>query len=74
LDRKGKSSGADGMAIDKNGNIYVATYAGVQIFDAQGTFIGIINLPSFPVNLCFGDEDMKTLYIVSYDKVYKITT
>jgi gluconolactonase len=74
LDRKGKSSGADGMAIDKNGNIYVATYAGVQIFDAQGTFIGIINLPSFPVNLCFGDEDMKSLYIVSYDKVYKITT
>jgi gluconolactonase len=74
LDRKGKSSSADGMAIDKIGNLYVASYYGVQIFNTQGEFIGMINLPSFPVSLCFGDSDMKTLYIVSYSKVYKIRT
>lgn len=74
LDRKGKSSSADGMAIDKKGNIYVATYYGVQIFNNKGEFIGMINLPSFPVSLCFGDSDMKTLYIVSYSKVYRIRT
>ena len=48
LDRKGKSSSADGMAIDKQGNIYVATYYGVQIFNTKGEFVGMINLPSFP--------------------------
>jgi gluconolactonase len=74
LDREGRSSGADGMAIDKEGNIYVATYYGVQIFDNTGKFVGMINLPSFPVSLAFGDEDMKTLYIVSYSKVFKIRT
>jgi gluconolactonase len=74
LDRKGRSSSADGMAIDKMGNLYVATYYGVQIFNKKGEFVGMINLPSFPVSLCFGDADMKTLYIVSYDKVYKIRT
>lgn len=74
LDRKGRSSSADGMAIDKAGNIYVATYYGVQIFNAKGEFVGMINLPSFPVSLCFGDDDMKTLYIVSYSKVFKIRT
>jgi gluconolactonase len=74
LDRKGRSSSADGMAIDKQGNLYVATYYGVQIFNAKGEFVGMINLPSFPVSLCFGDSDMKTLYIVSYSKVYKIRT
>ena len=74
LDRKGKSSSADGMAIDKQGNLYVATYYGVQIFNSKGEFVGMINLPSFPVSLCFGDPDMKTLYIVSYSKVYKIRT
>lgn len=74
LDRKGKSSSADGMTIDKSGNLYVATYYGVQIFDADGEFLGMINLPTFPVSLCFGDTDMKTLYIVSYSKVYKIRT
>lgn len=74
LDRKGKSSSADGMAIDKMGNIYVGTYYGVQIFNNKGAFVGMINLPNFPVSLCFGDDDMKTLYIVSYSWVYKIRT
>ena len=74
LDRKGKSSSADGMAIDKMGKIYVGTYYGVQIFNSKGEFAGMINLPHFPVSLCFGDNDMKTLYIVSYQWVYKIRT
>jgi len=74
LERKGRSSSADGMAIDKQGNIYVATYYGVQIFNSKGEFVGMINVPSFPVSLCFGDSDMQTLYIVSYSKVYKIRT
>ena len=74
LDRKARSSGSDGMAIDKMGNIYNATYYGVQIYNPKGEFVGMINLPSFPVSLCFGDNDMKTLYIVSYKNVYKIRT
>jgi gluconolactonase len=74
LDRKGKSSSSDGMAIDKMGKIYVGTYYGVQIFNSKGEFVGMINVPSFPVSLCFGDADMKTLYIVSYHWVYKIRT
>ena len=74
LDRKGKSTSADGMAIDTEGNLYVATYYGVQIFDKEGVFVGMINLPSFPVSLCFGDQDMQTLYMVSYSYVYKIRT
>jgi len=74
LDRKGKSTSADGMAIDKTGNLYVATYYGVQIFNSKGEYAGMINLPTFPVSLCFGDDDMKTLYIVSYSWVYKIRT
>jgi len=74
LDRKGKSSSSDGMAIDKMGKIYVGTYYGVQIFNSKGEFVGMINVPSFPVSLCFGDADMKTLYIVSYSRVYKIRT
>jgi gluconolactonase len=74
MDREARSSSADGMAIDKMGNLFIATYYGVQIFNAKGAYIGMIHLPSFPVSLCFGDSDMKTLYIVSYSKVYKIRT
>ena len=74
LDRKGRSSGADGMTIDELGNIYVATYAGLQIFSSRGGFIGLVHLPVYPVSCCFGGEDMKTLYMVGYDKVYRIRT
>ncbi len=74
LDRKGRSSAADGMTIDEKGGIYVATYMGLQVFNAKGEFLGIVNTPTYPVSCCFGGDDMKTLFIVSYDKVYKIRT
>ncbi|MFC2113242.1 SMP-30/gluconolactonase/LRE family protein [Bacteroidota bacterium] len=74
LDRKGKSTSADGMAIDEMGNLYVATFAGVQIVNANGEFVGIINTPTFPVSCCFGDEDLNTLYITSYSQIYRIAT
>ncbi len=74
LNRKSKTSGADGMTIDELGNIYVATYMGLQIFNPKGEFIGIVNFPIYPVSCCFGDEDMKTIYATCYDKIYKIRT
>jgi gluconolactonase len=74
LDRKGRSSAADGMTIDETGGIYVATYMGLQVFNAKGDFLGIVNTPTYPVSCCFGGDDMKTLFIASYDKVYKIRT
>ena len=40
----------------------------------KGEFVGIINFPTFPVSVCFGDEDMKTLYITSYSNIYRIRT
>ena len=74
LERQGKSSGADGMKVDEKGNVYVCTYAGLQIFNAKGAFIGILNLPTYPVNCAFGGSDGQTLYITSYNKIYSIHT
>ena len=36
----GVSSGADGLAIDSQGRVYVATSAGVQVFSPQGQHLG----------------------------------
>jgi gluconolactonase len=74
LDRDGKSSGADGMRVDEKGNVWVATWAGMQIFNPQGKFIGIINFPTYPVNCAFGGPDGQTLYVTSYNKIYSIRT
>lgn len=74
LDRLGRSTGADGMTIDERGDIYVATYMGLQVFNPKGEFIGLVNLPVFPVSCCFGGDDMKTLYMTCYNRIYRIRT
>lgn len=74
LEREGRSSGADGMRVDIEGNLYVGTWAGIQIFDSTGKSVGIINMPDYPVSCAFGGEDMKTLYITAVDKIYSIRT
>jgi gluconolactonase len=74
LERGGKSSGADGMKVDLEGNLYIATWAGIQIFDNTGKAIGIINMPNYPVSCAFGGDDMKTLYITAENKIYSIRT
>lgn len=74
LDRGAKSSGADGMKVDVEGNLYIGTWAGLQIFDKEGKAVGIINTPDYPVSCAFGGEDMKTLYMAAVDKIYSIRT
>lgn len=68
------SSGADGLAIDAAGRLYVASSAGVQVFDARGRALGTIKLPRPPQNLAFGGSDRKTLYVVGRGAVWKIRT
>ena len=74
LDRQGKTTSADGMTIDEQGNLYVCTFIGIQILNSNGEFVGIINFPLVPVSCCFGGDDMQTLYATCYDKIYKIRT
>ena len=68
----GITSGADGLAIDARGRLYVASTAGVQVFDSNGTALGTIALPKAPQNLAFAGEDKQTLYIVGRGAAYKI--
>jgi gluconolactonase len=74
LDRGGRTTSADGMTIDTQGNLYVATYLGLQIFNARGEFIGVVPTPVFPVSCCFGGDDMKTLFLTAFDKIYRVRT
>ncbi|MDD3352652.1 SMP-30/gluconolactonase/LRE family protein [Zoogloea sp.] len=60
----GPTSGADGLAVDAEGRLYVASNAGVQVFSSQGQALGIIPLPKRPQNLAFAGPGKKTLYVV----------
>ena len=68
----GWSSGADGLAIDAEDRLYVASSAGIEVFDKTGTALGIIPVPQKPQNLAFAGPDKKTLYIVGRGAAYKI--
>ncbi|MEO8052333.1 MAG: SMP-30/gluconolactonase/LRE family protein [Acidobacteriota bacterium] len=65
-------SRADGMAVDREGRVYVATGAGVQIFDKKGKFLGVIKVPRVPSNVAFSGTDKHTLYITAREGLYKV--
>ena len=66
------ASGADGMTIDNEGRIYTATNGGVEVFDEQGKYLGVIPLSRKGQNLAFGGPDKKTLYVVGTQVAWKI--
>jgi sugar lactone lactonase YvrE len=72
-----RESGADGLCLDREGRLYVATRMGIQIFDQAGKAIGILNKPQdakvrnqWLANVTFGGKDFDQLYIACGDKIY----
>jgi gluconolactonase len=70
----GPSSGADGLAVDAQGRLYVASNAGIEVFDATGQALGVISLPKQPQNLAFAGPDKKQLYVVGRGAAWRIDT
>ena len=69
-------SGADGMAVDADGRVYIATALGVQIFDQIGKCHAIIPPPQpGPLsNVEFGGPNMDEMFVTHSDKVFKRKT
>jgi enterochelin esterase-like enzyme/DNA-binding beta-propeller fold protein YncE len=71
-------SHASGMAVDGQGFLYVATELGVQVCDAEGRVVAILNRPEQaepslgPVSgVTFGGPDHQYLYAVAGNKVFR---
>ncbi len=66
-------SGADGMAVDTEGHLYVTTRIGLQICDQPGRVVAILNKPhgGSLSNVVFGGPDLSTLYVTAGDRVYR---
>jgi gluconolactonase len=79
--------GGDGMAIDVDGNLYVAAgmnkprgttetldvKAGVYVFSPAGALVRQIPVPlDIITNVAFGGPDLKTLYITSGTTLYRV--
>lgn len=69
-------SGADGMATDADGRVYIATPLGVQVLDQMGRVQAIIPAPLTAAlsNVEFGGPGMDEMFITNGDKVFKRKT
>lgn len=67
----GPTSGADGLAVDAEGRLYVASNAGIQVFTPKGEALGVIPLPKRPQNLAFAGPEKKTLYVVGSGSAWR---
>ena len=64
--------GADGMCVDRNGRLYVATRMGVQVCDQAGRVHCIIPTPNGKIsNLRFGGKNFDILYATCGDRVFR---
>lgn len=68
----GFNSGADGLAIDHDGRVYVVSLGGVHVFSPKGDLLGTIPLSLPGQNIAFAGADKKTLYIVGRGAVFKV--
>lgn len=67
----------DGIAVDDNGNVYVAWRLGINVYKADGTRYGAepsipLAPPNSPTNVAFGRSDRRSLFITTAKgKIYE---
>lgn len=69
----GEGGGApDGMKVDSAGNVYSCGPGGIHVFAADATCLGVIRVPEYTANFCWGDDDLRSLFITASKSVYRI--
>lgn len=63
--------GGEGVAVDDQGNVYVAA-GQIHVFDAAGDEIGTIEVPERPLQVAFGGPDRRTLFIPARTSLYAV--
>jgi gluconolactonase len=68
-------TGGDGATVDTDGNLYIATRVGVQVFRPDGTRLAVIRhadfaYPKHPANVTFGGPEGRTLFITARDGLF----
>lgn len=62
--------GGDGLTVDTEGNLYITSGLGLQIYNPDGKLLGIIEFPEQPANVTFGGEENNILYVTARKSLY----
>jgi gluconolactonase len=69
----GNDPGApDGMKIDQEGNVYCCGPGGIHVFAPDATCLGMVRVPEYTANFCWGDDDLSSLFITASTSLYRI--
>jgi len=68
----GMESGADGMVLDSDNRVYIATVVGVQVFDAKGQYLGSFKASRQSQNVAFSGPGKQTLYMTAREGLYRV--
>jgi enterochelin esterase-like enzyme len=63
-----------GIRVDRDGRVYVATNMDIQVMDQTGRVNAILPLPMHtgqPIQLCFGGPNFDILYVSCGDKIFR---
>jgi LSD1 subclass zinc finger protein len=68
-DQPGQFRAPSAIAVDNQGRVYVGDFKGVQVFDANGRYLGLIKVKGAASGMVFNDRD--ELFVVARTQVYK---
>ncbi len=62
---------ADGMKVDREGNVYCTGPGGIHVIGPDGELLGRIRIPDHCTNMAWGDADWRSLYVTTYTSVFR---
>ncbi len=62
----------DGLRVDTDGNLYVTSGDGVQVFTPVGEMLGKFLTPEIAANCCFGTPGRQTFFICATSSVWMV--
>ena len=66
----GQFTAPSAIAVDGKGRVYVGDFKGIQVFDANGTYINLIKLDGNASGIAFNDQN--ELFVVARNRVIKL--
>jgi gluconolactonase len=64
--------GADGLKVDRDGNVYCCGPGGLHIFAPDATSLGVIRVPEVVANFTWGGDDMRSIFLTASASLYRV--
>jgi gluconolactonase len=71
---KPREGTVDGMKCDERGNLWVTGPRGIWVIDPAGELVGVVEIPGLALNMVWGGDDFRMLYVACLNTVCRLPT